>query len=101
MKEEPSLFEAGCPRIEVAICRKSSSVMSGRNRLLTCDKRAFSAIDSSTTDSMSKDKGKATKALIPTSPEKKEEKLASFLPMILPVIPTTAYDITLGSLPKE
>ena len=64
--KEPSLFEAGCPRIEVAICRKSSSVMSGRNRLLTCDKRAFSAIDSSTTDSMSKDKGKATKALIPT-----------------------------------
>jgi hypothetical protein len=44
--------------------------------LLTCDKRAFSAIDSSKTDSMSKDKGKATKALIPTSPEKKEEKLA-------------------------
>lgn len=83
------------------ICRKSSSVMSGRNRLLTCDKRAFSAIDSSTTDSMSKDKGKATKALIPTSPEKKEDKLASFLPMILPVIPPTAYDITLGSLPKE
>jgi hypothetical protein len=37
--KEPSLFEAGCPRIEVAICRKSSSVMSGRNRLLTCDKR--------------------------------------------------------------
>lgn len=37
--------------------------------------RGFS-IDSSTTDSMSKDKGKATKALIPTSPEKKEEKLA-------------------------
>lgn len=94
--KEPSLFEAGCPRIEVAICRKSSSVMSGRNRLLTCDKRALSAIDSSTTDSMSKDKGKATKAIIPTSPEKKEkeEKLAEFLPMILLVIPTTAYDIT-------
>lgn len=72
--KEPSLFEAGCPRIEVAICRKSSSVMSGGNRLLTCDKRAFSAIDSGTTDSMSKDKGKATKAL--TSPEKKKEKLA-------------------------
>jgi hypothetical protein len=50
---------------------------------------------------MSKDKGKATTALIPTSPEKKEEKLASFLSMILPLIPTTAYDITLGSLPKE
>ncbi len=53
--KEPSLFEAGCPRIEVAICRKSSSVMSGRNRLLTCDKRAFSAIDSSTTDSLTKE----------------------------------------------
>lgn len=53
--KDPSLFEAGCPRIEVAICRKLSSVMSGRNRLLTCDKRAFSAIDSSTTDSLTKE----------------------------------------------
>jgi hypothetical protein len=42
--KEPSLFEAGCPRIEVAICLKSSSVMSGRNRLLTCDKSAFDSI---------------------------------------------------------
>ncbi|KAG5553543.1 hypothetical protein RHGRI_011419 [Rhododendron griersonianum] len=30
--KEPSLFEAGCPRIEVAICRKSSSVMSGHSK---------------------------------------------------------------------
>lgn len=54
--KEPILFEAGCPRIEVVICRKSSSVMSGVSSLAT---RGFS-IDSSTTDSMSKDKGKAT-----------------------------------------
>lgn len=33
--KEPSLFEAGCPRIEVAICRKSSSVMSGVCSLAT------------------------------------------------------------------
>jgi hypothetical protein len=32
-----------------------SFVMSGRNLLLTCDKRAFSAIDSSTTDSLTKE----------------------------------------------